>query len=37
MFWKVCSMARDKQMNVLLTAETSGTGTFCHLTMFNSY
>lgn len=22
MFWKVCSMARDKQMNVLLTAET---------------
>lgn len=22
MFWKVCSTARDKQMNVLLTAET---------------
>lgn len=22
MFWKVCNMARDKQMNVLLTAET---------------
>ena len=22
MFWMVCSMARDKQMNVLLAAET---------------